>query len=355
MMNWPVNRRPHGHAGRGRRLLALACALIVPLALNVQAGDDDDDDDAAGERGTLVEVVDGRTRLQLPPDTLDRFGINIAAPTIERHVAEHFVVGETLDSAAILAAHNAIALTRAERDAAAAIVDGQRALIARLTAMRDQGLAIDTVALAREQRQLTGFMATQRRARLAFEAARQSAQLQWGPEFAARFATHDDPVVAELLAGTRHAVSVPVRELNVVNNPVFVGRSGVRADAVPAIWAGPDARNRAPLGTSYVVTAADPQLRSGMRVSVWLSNPDAAFDALRVPRRALVWHAGSRWIYVELEPGLFERRQVRVTATDGQTVLIEQAGGAMSRVVVTGATSLLGEEFRWSIPDEDDD
>jgi hypothetical protein len=354
-MNEFVKRRPRGRPVCGRRLFLFAGALIVPLAFSVHAGDDDDDDAQVDERGTVVEVVNGRTRLHLDPDTLDHLGIDVGAPTFERHVAERLEFGETLDSAAILAARNAIERAGAARDAAAALVDGQRALIARVTAMREQGLAVDTIALAREQRQFAGFVADQRRAQLALETARQTARLQWGPEFGARIAAPGDPVVDELLAGGHYMISVPVRQVDAVNNPVFVGRSGARANAVAGTWMGPDARNRAPLGTSYLVSAADPHLRSGMRVSIWLTNPGAAFDGLRVPRRALVWHAGSRWIYVELEPGVFERRLARVAAADEHAVLIEQGTEAIPRVVVTGAPSLLGEEFRWSIPDEDDD
>jgi len=349
-MNQFVKRRR-----RVCRCSVLAAVVLASFALTAQAGDDDDDDDDAGARGTLVEVVDGRTRVQLDADTLGRFGIAVSAPAIEHHVAEQLEFGETLDSAAILAARNTVAANRAAYAAAAAMVDGQRALIERITAMREQGLAIDTIALAREQRQLTNFGAAQRRAQFALDAACETAVLQWGAAFGARIVAPDDPVFADLLAGERHIISVPVRRAAAVNSPVFVGRSGDRRDAVAGTWIGPDARSRTPLGTSYLVAAADPGLRSGMRVSIWVSNPDAAFDALRVPRGALIWHAGSRWIYVELEPGVFERRRVQVTATDADSVLIEAGAQAMRRVVATGATSLLGEEFRWSIPDEDDD
>lgn len=340
---------------RGRRCSLLAAALLASLVFTAHAGNDDDDDDDAGSRGTLVEVVDGRTRVHLDPDTIGRFGIAVGTPIIEHHVAEQLAFGETLDSAAILAARTTFAAARAARDAAAAMVDSQRALLSRMDAMRDQGLAIDTLALAREQRQLTDFTAALRGAEFALESARQTALLQWGRQFGARIVAEDDTVFEELLAGERHVISVPVRRAGAVDNPVFVGRSGLRADAVAGTWVGPDARSRAPLGASHLITAADPDLRSGMRVSVWLSNPDAAFDALRVPRRALIWHAGSRWIYVELDAGIFERRRAQVSATDEQTVLLEPGAEAMPRVVIAGATSLLGEEFRWSIPDEDDD
>ncbi len=348
-MNEFVKRRR-----RDRRCSAGILVLLLSLAFIATAGSDDDDDDA-GERGTLVEVVAGRTRVHIDPESLARFGITVGAPSIEHHVAEQLAFGETLDSAAILAARNMYAAAHAARESATAVVDLQRALISRISAMREQGLAVDTIAFAREQRQLTDFIAAQHRAGFALESARQGALLQWGAQFGARIMAREDSMFDELLAGDRHVISVPVRFAEAVNSPVFVGRSGQRADAVAGTWLGPDARSRVPLGASYLVTVADPRLRSGMRVSVWLSNPDAAFDALRVPRRALVWHAGSRWIYVELAAGVFERRRAQVGATDARTVLLEPGTEPMSRVVIAGATSLLGEEFRWSIPDEDDD
>lgn len=347
-MNIFVKRRHRAH-----RISRVTVALLASFMFFAQAGADEDDD--AGASGALVEVVDGRTRVHLDPDTLARFGIVVGAPTIEQHVAEQLAFGETLDSAAILTARNTFVAARAARDAAVALVDAQRALISRITTMREQGLAIDTIVLAREQRQLSELVAAQRSAEFALESARQTALLQWGARFGARIVAPDATLFDQLLAGAVHVISVPVRRAEALDSSVFVGRSGLRTDALAASWIGPDVRSRGPLGASYLVAAADPELRSGMRVSVWLSDPETAFDAARVPRRALVWHAGSRWIYVELEAGVFERRRAQVRATEVHSVLLDAGAEAMPRVITAGATSLLGEEFRWSIPDEDDD
>ena len=75
----------------------------------------------------------------------------------------------------------------------------------------------------------------------------------------------------------------------------------------------------------------------------------------RLPDSALLWHAGHRWFYLEVEAHRFERRDAGQPRAlrGGEWLVPGLASGA--RVVTTGAQSLLGEELRWSIPTEDDD
>ena len=66
--------------------------------------------------------------------------------------------------------------------------------------------------------------------------------------------------------------------------------------------------------------------------------------ALLIPTRAVLWYAGARWAYVELQPGLFQRRQVSARIMAGQYLAGAdiQAG---NKVVTSGAQLLLSQEL----------
>ncbi len=66
--------------------------------------------------------------------------------------------------------------------------------------------------------------------------------------------------------------------------------------------------------------------------------------ALLIPMRAVLWYAGARWAYVELQPGLFQRRQVAARILAGQYLAGTdfQAG---DNLVTGGAQLLLSQEL----------
>ena len=95
-------------------------------------------------------------------------------------------------------------------------------------------------------------------------------------------------------------------------------------------------------------------LRPGMALEV-VPEDGPTLQGGRLPDGALLWHAGHRWFYLEVEARRFERRDAGQPRAlrGGEWLVPGVASGA--RVVTAGAQSLLGEELRWSIPTEDDD
>jgi hypothetical protein len=74
-----------------------------------------------------------------------------------------------------------------------------------------------------------------------------------------------------------------------------------------------------------------------------------------LPVSAIVWHAGRSWVYREDGEGSYTRLPVAGPLTGGPHLFIDTGLVPGMRVVVTGAQTLLSEEFRGHIPSEDDD
>ncbi|MBT8446729.1 MAG: hypothetical protein HKO62_00020, partial [Gammaproteobacteria bacterium] len=111
----------------------------------------------------------------------------------------------------------------------------------------------------------------------------------------------------------------------------------------------------------YLVEGHD--LSASTRLYAWLSRTGAAGGARDrtsatvtvVPASALVWHSGRSWVYRREADGAFVRIAVDTGAQTADGRLVSGALEAGDDIVTRGAQVLLSEEFRWSIPDEDED
>lgn len=84
-------------------------------------------------------------------------------------------------------------------------------------------------------------------------------------------------------------------------------------------------------------------LRPGLAVTARISLPGASRRGYLVPRTAVVHFRGKKYVYVEKEAGVFERRDVEpLEPVDGGYFTTSLRGD--ERVVVTGAQALLSEE-----------
>jgi len=92
-----------------------------------------------------------------------------------------------------------------------------------------------------------------------------------------------------------------------------------------------------------------------MHLDIWVPQSGPGVAGVEVPYSAVVWYAGKPWIYVEQAPGRFVRRAVGRHTENGSDWFVRAGLRSGERIVVTGGQMLLSEEFRWQIPEEDND
>jgi hypothetical protein len=86
-------------------------------------------------------------------------------------------------------------------------------------------------------------------------------------------------------------------------------------------------------------------LRPGLAVTAHISLAGASRHGYLVPRMAVVHFRGRKYVYIEKEAGVFERRDIEPSEpVDGGYFTTSLRGD--ERVVVTGAQALLSEENR---------
>jgi hypothetical protein len=126
--------------------------------------------------------------------------------------------------------------------------------------------------------------------------------------------------------------------------------------AVVSAAAGTDARIQ---GETWLLAVPGDGLRAGMRLMAVIADPQHDQAGVVVPESAVVWHFGRPWVYLALGDGRYLRRELPpgVEVPEGWFLGGDGPGAIVAgdEVVVTGAMTLLSEEFRWQIPEEDDD
>jgi hypothetical protein len=130
-----------------------------------------------------------------------------------------------------------------------------------------------------------------------------------------------------------------------------------RLAALTARRTGPAAVDAASQYAGYYYEADGPERdgtwRPGLFVQTQVSDPvGQPSEATVVPPAALLYHQGRALVYVQINPGRFERREVQVLGREGEAAYLGRGVRAGEEVVTQQAQVLLSEEFRG---DADDD
>lgn len=317
--------------------------------------DDDDDDDDAPSR---VELVSGRPVVRLSEEQQRASGIVTEALQSATLLPEISARATVVDLSPLLELRAEVNVAAAQRDAARRALSTSRSIFEQLRQLHAEGGNVSARAVSEAEARMLAEQATMQTAEVRIADLRTAASQRWG-EMLVGAALADSPAFQRLRQREEALLLVtlpPAQMLPEQSQNVFVAHEGRRSEAREAHFIDSAPSADATLqGETYFYQTAAHRLRIGMRLDVWIPVSDRALTGVKVPNSAIVWHAGSPWAYTQQEDGGFIRHQLQVpqeTAEDwfvGDDVL--QAG---QQVVVSGGQMLLSEEYRWSIPDEDD-
>ena len=190
---------------------------------------------------------------------------------------------------------------------------------------------------------------------------RTEAEQVWGSVLTAWAIDNDIDAFEQLLSGKNVIVSISLRAKDTLPDQteyVYVGRNGNRTLAQKAVYISPAIESDSMLqGETYyfLADASMDKYRAGMHVHVWVPQTSESISGVFVPESAVVWSSGRPWIYIRDSEELFIKHVINNPVELDQGIFVAEGLEVGDKVVTSGAQMLLAEEYRWSIPDEDDD
>jgi len=99
-------------------------------------------------------------------------------------------------------------------------------------------------------------------------------------------------------------------------------------------------------GLFYIVDNSDRQLAAGMALKASAATADKPRAGVIVPREAILRSEGKTWVYVQIEPDKFTRREVALEQITDKGWFVDHGLNPQDKVVVAGAQELLSEELK---------
>jgi hypothetical protein len=153
-------------------------------------------------------------------------------------------------------------------------------------------------------------------------------------------------------------LSLPKTEsLDYQNQTVFVSGLNKRESAQKVSYLDQAKQVNNPLyGESYFYLLDSQKVRSRMRLFAWIEESGNISEGYFITDKAVIWYANEPWIYVKHGEALFIRKPLgKAKKIDNGWLLEDKMLVGDDLVVTEGGQTLLSEEFKWAIPDENDD
>ncbi|MCS3902551.1 hypothetical protein J2T55_000555 [Methylohalomonas lacus] len=341
----------------GQQMLA---GLLAPEAAKSAAvADDDDDDDDVPSR---LHHRDGVLGIELPPATQALSGLRTQPADPMQYRPEIEALAEVVDIKPLLDLRSRYRALRADIRISEVKLRQSRASHERLQLLHKDDANISTSQLEQSRAELDSAAARLAAQRQQVASLRDEVTQTWGGTLAdwVLDGDSDNGHFQQLLQRQEVLLKVSLgrdQSMPSTTRVIYVNRSDDRLNARKAYYVSVAARTDPSLqGETYYFRSGADKLRVGMRIRTWIPVTGEIIDGVHIPAEAVVWQAGQPWVYLQDGETFFYRRVLDEPVRQGRGWFVpaEQIA-AGERIVTRGAQMLLSEEYRWQIPDEDDD
>lgn len=336
---------------RKRPLPILALAVLALLLLRrlspIVRGQDQDEDEQqeAITNPSHVSVEHGQTVVTLDSQLQARLGVQLTTLQAVRATPTVSVPARVLAVDSLVADRSRYRAIQATRQKAQIAVDAARPEFERQQSLyrNDRNASQQAMQMARAALDSAQVDLSQSDDALALQV--QAIRQSWGPVIA-RWVVSNSPALQRLLSRQDLLVQVTFpADLNSAPPPRGIAALPAGATApVRFLSLSPGVDPRVQGRAFFYTMSARAGLGVGSTFTVSVPS-GGAVTGTDVPQSAVVlWH-GSAWVYREIRPGVFTRTAVVAREPLANGVL---AGGALmpgAHIVLTGAETLLSEEF----------
>lgn len=303
-------------------------------------------------------LIDGHRPLELAAQPREFSGIETAAAESYRYRPEFTANGKVLDITPLITLRLQ-AMTAAVRHASAV----EKTRLSRAGMTRLQDLHRNEVVSTRKLQEQLAQWQTDRA--IANETALQqkltivSSLQQWGNTLTDWFTRAQSPMANDIIANKKQLLQItlpPGKTLATDIETVRISVAGDRSQTLSARLVD-TAPQVAPLtqGRQYFFLVDNADLPAGLHITASIPSQNEAIDGVLIPRDALLWHLGQTFVFIEIENGRFIRRDIDDYWPAEGGYFVSSMIQAGEKVVERGAQTLLSQQLRERIPDEDDD
>ena len=182
----------------------------------------------------------------------------------------------------------------------------------------------------------------------------------WGSVLTSWVIDNQTESFGKVLSGDDVIVFVALRAkdtLPVNTKYIYIARNGNRTLAQKAVYISPAIESDHVLqGETYyfMADASKDKYRADMHVHVWVPQTSESLSGVFIPESAVVWSSGKPWVYIKNDEELFLKHVINNPVELDEGLFVAEGLKVGDKIVTSGAQMLLAEEYRWSIPDEDD-
>jgi hypothetical protein len=337
-------------------LVVLAVGLIAGLVIAFIAGHKEAGAEAEREKPvkapTRVEMVNGENVVAFDHDARASGGVTVAPLQSVTHRHEISAYSTVLDLQELTDLRNAIASARAQQSKSQSAREVADADYQRVKSLYDKNQNVSQKVVQAAEGTLQAERSNLLAAQAAFHAVQATALQHWGRVIADWLTGPSSTQLEQLRSQKNLLVQVTLApgQGNVAAPPT-ASVQNAEGQLIPATFVSLAPRTDPKIqGKSflYMVAGEGANLLPGMNVTSLLPAGESKPGVI-VPASAVVWLQGKPWVYVELKPDHFARREVSTAQPVPAGWFQAQDFSAGQTVVVKGSQVLLSEEFRAQI------
>jgi hypothetical protein len=308
-------------------------------------------------RATGVAKIAGGYAIKLPQDIQQQAAIRLARLEPVQYRSEIHATGQVIDIQPLLDMRSRYHEIQGQQRITDASLEVTRQEYERLQQLHKEAANISTRELQQAQLQWESRAAESRVATVSLDDLRHQFIQSWGEELTGLFLADSDLFRA---LSMRKSVLLLVtvtgaRQIDPGTRTAFASTGDNResAEEVGYISVAP-ATDMRTQGATYFFQAPVSTLRTGMNVDVWIPEGNEEQQGVMIPAEAVIWYLDKPWVYVARDKETFARVEMKKYAVTRQGWFVTEGFNPGDMIVTAGAQMLLSQEFRWSIPDEDE-
>ena len=328
---------------------------ISDYIISRHAADDEDDETKAAQ--SSVKMINGRLAVHLPESVQQQANIKLVNLKTAGYRNELHATAKVMDIQPLVRLRSNIRKIQSEIRIAETALQVSNQEYERLKLLNKEASNISERDLQKSKLQWMSDTINLQDKRNKLDDLKDESIQAWGRELTDQIINNTDIVnqlierkMLLLLVTTENNKPLPehadTASITQFEHPEFTGDAHFLAQALQV--------DDKTLGQTYLFYTTATSLRTGQYLDAWITADNTLLQGVYIPPPAIIWYVDKPWVYQKVDENAFIRKEVKDFIITRQGWFVRDGFKDRDEIVLQGAQMLLSEEFRWSIPDEDD-